>query len=557
MTRVLLIGAAGVFGSRLAAGLARNGFALVLAGRDAGRAEVEAATLRRAFPDAVVEAVALDARTLTAADLTATGARIVVDAAGPFQGAEPRVARASIGAGLHYVDLADGRDFVAGFPALDAAARAAGVVALTGASSTPALSNAVLDDLTRGWRRIDAVEVGISPGARAPRGPSVTQAILSWLGRPVRIFEDGAWRERTGWGALTLRDFGPAGTRWLSLCETPDLDILPGRLRPTRGAVFMAGLEPAAAHWCAWLLARIVAVTGIDVRPLTEAVIGLSGLAAPFGSDRGAMRVEALGVDREGRGLRAVWTLIAPPGIGPVTPGLPALAAVKAIAEGRLAAGAGPCVGLLPLVDLEREIAMHGIETVTRVERSSLFARAIGPAFDALPEPIRTLHETTGASVWRGRARVDGAANPPTALAARLFGFPGASEDASAEILIEAGRNRSVWRRRIAGGRFVSRLSSPRSKGRVVERFGPFAFDLTLTPEGETLVYRVAGWRWLGLPMPRALAPTTRTHEAVDGQGRFVFDVEIGLPGLGRMVRYRGWLMRADEHRGERGVERA
>ena len=257
MTRVLLIGAAGVFGSRLAEGLARNGFELVLAGRDAGRAEVEAAALLTAFSDAVGEAVALDTRTLTAADLTATGARIVVDAAGPFQGAEPRVARAAIAAGLHYVDLADGRDFVAAFTALDAAARAAGVVALTGASSTPALSNAVLDDLTRGWRRIDAVEVGISPGARAPRGPSVTRAILSWLGRPVRVFEDGAWRERTGWGGLTRRDFGPAGTRWLSLCETPDLDILPARFRPTRGAVFMAGWSlrwRTGAHgfWPVW-----------------------------------------------------------------------------------------------------------------------------------------------------------------------------------------------------------------------------------------------------------------------------------------------------------------
>ena len=301
----------------------------------------------------------------------------------------------------------------------------------------------------------------------------------------------------------------------------------------------------------------MVAATGIDARPLTGVVIRLSGLAAPFGSDRGAMRVEALGVDGDGRGVRAVWTLIAPPGVGPVTPGLPALTAVKAIVEGRLPPGAGPCVGLLPLVDLEREIAMHGIETVTRVERSALFARAIGPAFDALPAPIRALHETTGPSVWRGRARVDRAANPLTALAARLFGFPRGSEDAPAEIMVEADRDRSVWRRRIAGGRFVSRLSSPGPGGRVVERFGPFAFDLTLTPEGETLVYRVAGWRCLGLPMPRTLAPTTRTHEAVDGEGRFVFDVEIGLPGLGRMVRYRGWLTRADEHWGEHGVERA
>ena len=172
-----------------------------------------------------------------------THADSVVDAAGPFQNAAPTVARAAIAAGLHYVDLADARDFVAAFPELDATARAANIAALTGASSTPALSNAVLDDLTADWREITSVEVAISPGARAPRGRSVVEAILSWTGRPVRVFEDGDWRSRSGWSGLVTREFGAAGRRRLSLCETPDLDLLPARFRPTRSALFLAGLE--------------------------------------------------------------------------------------------------------------------------------------------------------------------------------------------------------------------------------------------------------------------------------------------------------------------------
>lgn len=555
MTRVLVIGAGGVFGSRLAEGLVGSGFAVVVAGRNLERTRATARALEALRPGATVEAVALDTRTLTPEDLEATGADIVVDAAGPFQGEEPRTARAAIAAGLHYVDLADARDFVAAFPVLDAEARAAGVVALTGASSTPALSNAVLDHLTQGWRRIEVVEVGISPGARAPRGRSVTEAILSWLGRPVRVFEDGEWTTRIGWGAIETRDFGDLGRRRLSLCETPDLDILPERFRPTRSARFMAGLEPAIAHWGAWVLARGVAATGIDPRPAAGALMRLSKLASMVGDDRGAMRVEALGVDAEGRGIRAVWRLIAPPGVGPVTPGLPALAAVKAIAAGRPAPGARPCVGLLSLEELEAEIAAHGISTSVGIERSALFARAIGEGFDALPGPIRALHETTGPSVWRGRARVEGATGPAAALAAWLFGFPAATEDASATVHVDARAEGSTWRRQIGGGRFLSRLSLPPrgagGKSRVIERFGPFAFDLALTPtlapEGEMLVYRVVGWRALGLRLPLALAPTTRTHEAVGAKGRFTFDVEIGLPGLGRMVRYRGWLVRDSE----------
>ena len=365
MTRVLVIGAGGVFGSRLCEGLLRHGFEVVAAGRDAGRAESVAARLGAAFPGAVVEAVALDTATLTPDLLKATGAEIVADAAGPFQGAEPTTARAAVAAGLHYVDLADGRDFVAAFPALDGAARAAGVVALTGCSSTPALSNAVLDRLTEGWREVTSVEAAISPGARAPRGLSVMQAILSWLGRPVRVFEAGRWTTRPGWSGFYRRDFGQAGRRRVSLCDTPDLDLFPARFEPRERALFLAGLEPWPAHLGAWVLARLVELLRFDPVPLAGLLLRVSSWFAVAGSDRGAMRVEASGVDGEGRAVQAIWRLVAEPGEGPVTPSLPALAAIRAIAAGRVEAGARACVGVLTLDDIVAEMAPHGLATET------------------------------------------------------------------------------------------------------------------------------------------------------------------------------------------------
>jgi len=549
MTRVLVIGAGGVFGSRLAEGLLRHSFAVVAAGRDLERAEAVAARLRAAFPGGAVEAAALDTATLTPEMLKATGADIVADAAGPFQGAEPATARAAIAAGLHYVDLADGRDFVAAFPALDGAAKAAGVVALTGCSSTPALSNAVLDRLTAGWREVVSVEAAISPGARAPRGLSVMRAILSWLGRPVRVFEDGRWTTRPGWSGLYRRDFGRAGRRPVSLCETPDLDLFAQRFQPRERALFLAGLEPWPAHLEAWLLARLVRWFRFDPTPLAGLLLRLSGWRSVSGSDRGAMRVEAFGVDGEGRAMRAVWRLVAEPGAGPVTPSLPALAAIRAIATGRVAAGARPCVGVLTLEDIVAKMAPHGLATEMTAERGAIFARAIGPAFDGLPAAIRALHETPGRSVWRGEATTEGAAGPLAALAARVVGFPAAQAACPVEVSIDADGERSIWRRRIGGHAFSSVLSAPREGGRVRERFGPLEMDLRLTPEGTRLVYRVEGW-WLGpIPLPRALCPTTTAHEEVDAEGRFVFDVEISAPLIGRLVRYRGWLVREDQAR--------
>ena len=549
MTRVLVIGAGGVFGSRLCEGLLRNGFEVVAAGRDLGRAEAIAARLRAAFPGAVVAAAALDTATLTPEDLRAAGAGIVADAAGPFQGAEPATARAAISAGLNYVDLADGRDFVAAFPALDESAKAAGVVALTGCSSTPALSNAVLDRLTQGWREVVSVEAAISPGARAPRGLSVMRAILSWLGRPVRVFDDGGWTTRAGWSGLYRRDFGAAGQRRVSLCETPDLDLFPVRFEPGDRALFLAGLEPAPAHLGAWLLAWLVRLFRFDPMSWAGRLVRLSGWAAPFGSDRGAMRVEAYGVDADSRAARTVWRLVAQPGEGPVTPSLPALAAIKALAAGRVPPGARPCVGVLPLEAIVAEMAPHGLTTETVSERGAIYARAIGPTFDGLPAAIRALHETPGRSLWRGEATAEGAAGPLGRLAARFIGFPGSQAICSAEVEIDADGDRSVWRRRIGDHAFASVLSRPRPGGRVSERFGPLSMDLRLTPEGDRLVYRVEGWRLGPTPLPRTLAPATRAHEEVDANGRFVFDVEISAPLVGRLVRYRGWLVREDQLR--------
>lgn len=546
MTRVLVIGAGGVFGSRLAEGLLRHDFDVVVAGRSRARAEGVAGRLRAAFPGGRVEVAVLDTATLTPEPLKATGATIVADMAGPFQGAQPTSARAAIAAGLHYVDLADGRDFVAAFPALDAAAKAAGVAALTGCSSTPALSNAVLDRMTDGWREVVSVEAAISPGARAPRGLSVMQAILSWMGRPVRVFEDGGWTTRPGWSGLHLRDFGLAGRRWVSLCETPDLDLFSARFAPRDRALFLAGLEPWPAHLGAWALGRLVRAFGFDPVPLARPLIAMSGWFSIFGSDRGAMRVAALGVDAHGRAAKAEWRLVAAPGEGPVTPTLPALAAIRAIAARRVAAGARACVGVLALEDIVAEMAPHGLATEMQVERGAIHARAIGPAFDALPEPIRALHETPGRSLWRGEAVTEGASGPLAGLIAAMVGFPRAQATCAAEVAIEADGDRSIWRRRIGGHAFASILSRPRAGGRVRERFGPLCMELSLTPEAGRLVYRVEGWRLGPIPLPRALGPSTRAHEEVDAEGRFVFDVEISLPLLGRLVRYRGWLVRVE-----------
>ncbi|WP_407519329.1 SDR family oxidoreductase [Methylobacterium oryzisoli] len=547
--RILVVGGAGAFGRRLVEGLAAaTACTVVIAGRDLARAEATAAAVARAHPGRRIEAVRLDAARADAEALRSLELAGIVDAAGPYQatarGGDPyALARAAIAAGLPYADLADARDFVAGFPALDAAARAAGVSALTGASTTPALSNAVLDRLTAGWQRVDAIEVAITPGNRAPRGLSVMRAILSYAGRPVRVWRDGAWEARPGWG-LTGRSAIPGlGRRLVSLCETPDLDILPTRFPTARTVLFRAGLELGALHLGLWLASLPVRLRLLpSLLPLARPFLRVAGLVDRLGSDRGGMVVRAQGEDGAGQPVAATWTLVAEAGDGPFVPTLPALALVRRWLDGPpLPPGAGPCVGVLDLAAIEAEMARHRIRTTVTCD-GPLFARVLGPAFAEMPEPLRAVHGRGGALTLRGRATVTRGTHPLARLAARLVGFPPAGADVPVTVTIAPDRDGEIWTRRFGERAFRSRLHFA-GPGRVCERFGPLAIRLAVPADRDGLTLAVEGWRLGPLPLPRALAPASEARESVDAAGRFRFDVPVRLPLAGLVVHYRGWLV--------------
>lgn len=552
-----MVGGAGAFGARLVAGLAATtDLSVIVAGRDLAKAQAVARTV----PDGRGRAIRLDATRVEAAALRALGAVVVADAAGPFQGGAPVLARAAIEAGLPYLDLADGRDFVAGFPTLDTAARAKGVVALTGASSTPALSNAALDALTEGWRSVETVRVAIVPGNRAPRGLSVMRAILSYAGQPVRVLRAGAWQSRPGWGLLSRIAVPGLGRRFASLCETPDLDILPARFPALRTALFRAGLELPALHLGLSLASLPVRWRLLpSLVPFAKPFLAMAGWLDRFGSDRGGMSVEAVGRDAFGRPARAVWSLVAEAGDGPFVPTLPALAAIRRLTDPAAAPippGARACVGVLPLAAIEAEMARLAIRT--RRDRDHpvpLFERVLGVGFARMPEAVRALHGSVGDGAFRGRAEVLRGRGPLVALVAGLFRLPPAMEDGPIRVAMEpdpdAGAER--WTRRFPSRRFSSRmrLAGPDGSGRVREWFGPFAMDLAITAWADGLDMTVTGWRLGPLPLPRALRPTTRASERVDAQGRFRFDVALFLPLVGLLVHYRGWLVRCDDREEE------
>ncbi len=210
--RLLVLGGYGNFGQPICRALAQDaGIELLVGGRSIDRAVAFAESLGARGVAMDVQAAGL------AAQLASLGIDTLVHTAGPFQGQDYAVAQACIAAGCNYLDLADGRDFVAGIGALDAPAQAAGVLVTSGASSVPALSAAVVDHFRPEFAELHEIRHGISSGAKTP-GLATMRAVFGYCGKPFDRLEDGKWTTTHGWLDLQRRRYAnPVGARWLGI----------------------------------------------------------------------------------------------------------------------------------------------------------------------------------------------------------------------------------------------------------------------------------------------------------------------------------------------------
>jgi hypothetical protein len=540
--RIVVIGGAGVFGSRLCTALAREpGIDLVIAGRDLARTEALAlATGGRALR--------LDRRD-PAAVIAIEAPFLVIDAAGPFQpdigpdiGNAYPVARAALAAGAHYFDLSDDAGFTAGIVALDAEARAKGLVCRSGVSSVPALSAAAVRALAAGLA-IHLIDTVILPGNRAPRGLSVIAAILAQAGRPVPLWRGGEVAPQPGWGWPLRVDLG-FGPRWASVIGAPDLRLFPAAFN-ARSVVFRAGLELSVMHLGLWALSLPVRAGLVrSLVPLARPLRWAADLLQPFGTDRGGMRVGVIGVTPEGRAECRDWLLEAEAGDGPEVPAIPARAMVAALRAGQVAPGASACLDL-DLAAAERLMAQNRIRTRRQVAPFPLLFGAAA-ALNTLPEQLRDLHRVIDTRRWSGLAHIDRGAGVLARLVGAVMRFPPAGRDVPVTVTMQRQGGSEVWVRTFGATRFRSRLSRPHRGSGLIERFGPLSFRIAPRAEGGALHFPVVqGW-CLGVPMPHWALPVSRTVEAVDDQGRATFDVALSHPLTGLIVRYRGWLR--DDH---------
>ena len=343
--RVLIIGGYGTFGSCIARRLAQDAdVTVIVAGRTAGKAKALADDLKAEWAE-------LDIHRGLDAGLERLRPDVVVHTSGPFQAQGYDVAEACIRHRCHYIDLADGRDFVAGISGLDAAARAAGVLVVSGASSVPALTSAVIDKYRDAFAPLESVDYAIATAQRTSLGLATTRGALSYAGKPFTTLIDGTPQDVYGWQGLHWRKFPGLGWRALGNSDVPDLALFPERYPGLKTIRFYAGLELPVVHLSLWGLSWLVRARLLP--GLERAASQMLALSRPldlFGTDNSGFLMELSGTDAAGKPKRVTFSLTARSGDGPYIPSMPAILMARSLARGEAGkTGAMPCLGLIGL----------------------------------------------------------------------------------------------------------------------------------------------------------------------------------------------------------------
>ncbi len=363
--KTLVLGGYGNFGARICRALAGDpSIQLLIGGRDLGRSQALATTVGGGAQGIAID---LGGPGFTQA-LREAGVELLIHAAGPFQQQSYGVATAAAAAAAHYIDLADGRRFVCDFaPTMDATFRAAGRSAVSGASTVPALSSAVVDHLCQGWTQIDAIDICIAPAQTAPRGRATLAAVLSYCGEPIQVWNGGRWQPQRGWARPERVAFTRLRPRLGALCDIPDLELFPQRYQVTQRVMFRAALEVGLAQRAFGVLAAWRAAGLIGQPARMAGVLNQAARALDFmGTSMGGMVVRVEGADASGQHTSREWHIAAGDDHGPEIPCMAAILLACRLARGEgLPTGAFACMSALRLADFEPEFARWGMVTDT------------------------------------------------------------------------------------------------------------------------------------------------------------------------------------------------
>lgn len=361
MTKVLILGGYGNFGKRIAQLLTEQNISVIIAGRDFDKAK----RLQNTLPQELSQIAIFDANQNLSEQLKENRPAVVINTCGPYQSSDYSIAQTCVEHGVHYIDLADGRDFVNGISTLHVAAIKNNVAVISGASTVPGLSSAVVEHYKSQFAVINEMRFGIAPGQRAERGLATTKSILGYVGKKLKPCA-GA-NVRFGWQNLHIQTYPKIGKRLMGNCDIPDLDLLPAKY-DIKKIQFSAGMENPIVHLGIWFLSWLVRLRmPLNLSSHSEILLKLSKFFDVLGSSNGGMHIVLRGNNSSGTAITKTWFIIALEGDGPYIPTIPAVILARKLLNGEFTTtGAMPCVGLVSLEEYMAALTQFKVTTFER-----------------------------------------------------------------------------------------------------------------------------------------------------------------------------------------------
>jgi len=356
MSQILILGGYGNFGSRISAALVKDNFSIIISGREREKAEALRDQLKKEKAGNLIEIAVFDANKELDKQLDNLKPAVVINTVGPFQSADYSIAEICIKHNIHYIDLADARDFVVGITSLDSLAKRNNVIVVSGASTVPALSSAVLEYYKNNFSIMDSLVYGISPGQKSPRGLATAKSILTYLGKPLKPWGRNH-QTGFGWQDVYRQEYPELGKRWMANCDVPDLDLF-SNAYGLKNIRFSAGMENSVLHLGMCVMSYFVRMgLPLNLSKHTKFLLSLSHIFDVFCTTSGGMHMLIKGIDKKRKPIEVKWFIIARDNDGPQIPCIPAIILSKKIIRGELCrSGAMPCVGMITLDEYMREL---------------------------------------------------------------------------------------------------------------------------------------------------------------------------------------------------------
>ncbi len=537
MKRILVLGGYGVFGRRICERLARvQDIEVIIAGRSLKKANDFAKTITNAQCN--ISTLEIDIQTLHSSELDDQNIFALINACGPFHIQDYTLAQLCIELGIHYIDLSDNRAFVTEISVLNDAAVNCGVCVISGASTVPALSSAVIDHFQGEFSELESIDYGVTPGNQTDRGVGTVAAILSYVGKPFETQINNNQKTIYGWQNLHRTHYPVIGRRWMSNCDIPDLDLFLERYPNLKNIRFYAGLQLSLLHLGLWFLSwpsRWGWIKNLD--KYAGFMRRISLWFYNFGTDRGGMHVKISGKDLAGKSISKEWYLIAYDGDGPYIPATPSVIVVKKILSGSLDhAGAMPCMGLFTLNEFMNEVSDLNIKSHTD---EPLYQRYLQERYKVLPKVVQHLHHYKDEVTYSGQCDVVRGRNPFCRSLAAILSLPPNGTGQPLRVHFKKDGGAEHWTRYFGDKKFYSKQWD--QDGVLYEKINITTLAFHIDANEEALNLKLKQVYVLALPVGWLFKPKVIARES-DQNDNFIVNVEVHLPLFGLLVKYDGWL---------------